>query len=328
MKILITGYLGFIGSSLTPFLINKYPNYSFILIDSCTYAANKHLQTTYATPDARIVEGNLNIKDIGFFGPYPDVIINLAAESHVANSILDCSPFIDTNILGVKSLLEYCKKSGATLIHFSTDEVYGDKPPMKGHCELDLLSPSNPYSATKASADMLIKSYARTYGVKNAIFRVTNNYGFHQHEEKLIPSILKSLKNISKLEELNFPLHDLGKPKRNWLNVMDTCHAVDMILNECLRRDINEIYNCNGDCELENKQVLSKILSCWEIGDTSNEEFYFNNIEEYADFSFNRPGQDVRYYLDDRKLRAMGWYTKIDFDKEITEIVKKEKNEV
>jgi dTDP-glucose 4,6-dehydratase len=239
-----------------------------------------------------------------------DYIINTAAETHVGNSIVRSDDFLHSNVNGVHHLLELIRnfrqegKDQPILIHFSTDEVYGDIK-NGAHTETDILKPSNPYSATKAAADMLILAWARTYNLPYIIVRPTNNYGIGQYVEKLIP---KSVKYLSLGR--NIPLHNGGTPIRNWLHADDTADAVIVIIDS---NKTNEIYNICGGYEQSNIETFSKILSCYN-GKTQ--------ASDYINLSFNREGQDVRYALDDSKLRTLGWFPKKDFNSELPMIVK------
>jgi dTDP-glucose 4,6-dehydratase len=323
-NIVITGYLGFIGVNVTKFLLasEKYKDFTFRLIDLQTYASNKEFYGTFR--NKRCTEEIADIKDLTYIDA--DIIINMAAESHVANSIENCTEFIDTNISGVRNILDLIKSNKTKLLHFSTDEVYGDKQHDDGSVEDDAVNPSNPYAVTKASADMLIKAYARTYGINYTILRLTNNYGKYQHSEKFIPSLLESLKKNTGLykDRLDrFKLHDQGEPRRNWLHVDDTCAAVEVLMDHMLSVDkITEIYNCNGICELRNIDAFCKIVSAYQYGNFSKEKLILEKIYSLVDFSYNRPGQDVRYFLNDQKLRALGWTPSRNFEEEIKKLIK------
>ena len=239
-----------------------------------------------------------------------DYIVNFAASSHVDKSIINSSQFLNDNVNGLHHLLEMVRLQPSNkqprLIHISTDECYGDI--INGsHTESDLLKPSNPYAASKASGDLLILAWARTYGIKYNIIRPTNNYGCNQYPEKLIPKVCKYLELGRKI-----PLHDDGKPKRVWLHAQDTCNAILHVI-KC--GEINNIYNVSGNVELSNIDVVTKIINIH----LNNQPF---NINDYCDFTIKRNGQDVRYSLDDSKLRKLGWNNTKQFDVELPTIVK------
>ena len=247
--------------------------------------------------------------------PDCDYVINVAAESHVGNSIVESKDFIHSNVTGVKNLLDVIRKKQKNvddlpvLLHFSTDEVYGDITE-GSHTEKDILNPSNPYSASKACSDMLILAWARTYKMKYVIVRPTNNYGVGQYPEKLIPISVKMLQRGKKIK-----LHDEGEPSRNWLHADDTAAAVIAIVES---GKTNEIYNIAGGFEQKNKQTVNKIVQCYFEDE--------RDFQDYVDLGFKREGQDVRYSLDDSKLRSLGWEPKKNFDDEIQNIVKFYKN--
>lgn len=235
-----------------------------------------------------------------------DYIINTAAETHVDNSIESSDQFVHSNVNGVHHLLKLInakKYHKPTLLHFSTDEVYGDI--LEGsHVETDLLKPSNPYSATKAAADMLILAWARTFNLPYIIVRPTNNYGIGQYVEKLIPKTCKYLTVGRQVE-----LHDAGLPVRTWLHAEDTARAVLAIIDSGVT---NEIYNISGNVEQQNIKVVQKIIE------------NFNGDKEFSKYITDmvRPGQDKRYSINDDKLRALGWEPTAKFDKELAKIVK------
>jgi dTDP-glucose 4,6-dehydratase len=307
--VVITGCLGLIGMHVTKHCLDK--GWKVLGIDKITYASNPNVLAQfsyYENFDFR-KEDICEIKQL----PDCDYVINVAAESHVGNSIVDSESFIQSNIFGVKHLLDLIKNKQENVsdrpvfFHFSTDEVYGDIT--KGeHTEFDILKPSNPYSASKAAADMLVLAWARTYGIKYLILRPTNNYGIGQYPEKLIPLAVKNLMRNKKIK-----LHDKGEPIRNWLHAEDTASAVTTLIESGV---VNEIYNVAGGFEQKNIETIIKIL-----------ESYFNEIREdgdwseYLDLSYDREGQDVRYALNDQKLRALGWRAEKQFDQEIKNIV-------
>jgi dTDP-glucose 4,6-dehydratase len=308
----VTGCLGFIGSYVTRLCLEK--GWYVKGVDKMTYAANKNLLEEFKKyPNFSFVHCDIN--DLTFLYDC-DYIINTAAETHVGNSIANSDDFIKSNINGVHKILELIKNYRQenskipTLLHFSTDEVYGDI--VNGaHTESDLLKPSNPYSATKAAADMLILAWARTYNIPYIIVRPTNNYGIGQYTEKLIPKACKYLKLGRKI-----PLHNKGTPIRTWLHAEDTANAIITIIEKEVK---NEIFNISGGFEQSNLETVKKLLQS-VLGTT---EYDINN---YVDMAYSRAGQDVRYALDDSKLQKIGWKSNKVFDIELTKIVEYYKN--
>ena len=283
-------------------------------VDKITYAANTSLLREFTqSPNFSFVE--CDITDLKFLYDC-DYVINMAAETHVGNSIVDSHDFVHSNINGVHNLLELIRnyrqesKDIPTLLHFSTDEVYGDIDD-GAHTEGDLLKPSNPYSATKAAGDMLILAWARTYGCPYVMVRPTNNYGIGQYVEKLVP---KSCKYIGLCRKI--PLHNNGSPIRNWLHAADSASAVTTIIESGVK---NEIYNIAGGYEQPNLDAVTKIISSY----LGTEDY---DINDYIDVSFSRAGQDIRYALDDSKLRSLGWKPTKVYDDEIKAIVEYYKN--
>tara|TARA_Y100000593_G_scaffold94378_1_gene193159 strand:- start:2768 stop:3718 length:951 start_codon:yes stop_codon:yes gene_type:complete len=302
----VTGCLGLIGAYVTRQCLAK--GWKVYAIDKQTYAANKQfLEEFNKHPNFTFKQADIATLD---YLPDCDYVINIAAESHVGNSIIDSTDFIQTNVVGVKNLLDLIRNKAHNVsdrpvfFHFSTDEVYGDITAGE-HTESDILKPSNPYSASKAAADMLILAWSRTYNIKYIILRPTNNYGIGQYPEKLIPVSVKLL-----MREKKIKLHNEGLPIRNWLHADDTASAVISIIES---GNVNEIYNVAGTFEQKNIDTVTKICEC-----------YFGEQRDwspYLDLSYVREGQDVRYALNDQKLRALGWSTQKDFNKEIQPIV-------
>jgi dTDP-glucose 4,6-dehydratase len=307
MIVYITGCLGFIGSYVTQACLDQ--GWYVFGIDKCTYASNiDKLSEFYKNPRFKFEDKDIcdldRLVDCDYF-------INTAAETHVDNSIRKSDDFVHSNICGVHNILELLrkyKKEGyvlPTFLHFSTDEVYGDISD-GDHVESDLLRPSNPYAATKAAADQLITAWSRTYDLPYVIVRPTNNYGCGQYVEKLIPKACKFLSLGRKI-----PLHNNGTPIRNWLHAKDTARAVIKIVES---KEKNEIYNIAGGFEQSNLSTVYKII----------EEFYSDQeftCSDKIDFNIHRPGQDVRYALNDSKIRALGWKPECIFDEEIKSIV-------
>lgn len=312
MKIVyITGCLGFIGSYVTRKCLTR--GWKVYGIDKCTYAARPELLEEFAQYPNFTFE-KIDIKDLKHLYDC-DYFINVAAESHVGNSIIDSDAFINSNVVGIKNLLDLIRfkpdnvSKRPVFFHFSTDEVYGDIESGK-HIETDRLKPSNPYSAAKAAGDMLIHAWARTYNIEYIILRPTNNYGIGQYPEKLLPLTIKNFNRGLKIR-----LHNEGTPIRNWLHAEDTADAVLAIIDS---QETNEIYNVAGGFEQENIDTVKKIIK----------EYYGAGADwkEYTDLSYIREGQDVRYALEDKKLRDLGWKPKKVFDKEIKLIVEYYKN--
>ncbi len=302
-----TGCLGFIGSYVTRLCLDR--GWYVKGIDKMTYAANTNLLKEF-NEYSNFSFVHCDINELNFLYDC-DYVINTAAETHVGNSISNSDDFVSSNINGVHNLLELIRNyrqentKVPTLLHFSTDEVYGDIG-VGAHTEQDLLKPSNPYSATKAAADMLILAWARTYNIPYIIVRPTNNYGVGQYVEKLIPKACKYLELGKKI-----PLHNNGMPIRNWLHAEDTARAVLRIIDSNVE---NQIYNIAGGFEQANIDTVKKLLK--ELLKT---ESY--NLHDYVDMSCSRAGQDVRYALDDSKLRSLGWSPEKVFDDELGDIV-------
>tara|TARA_A100001515_G_scaffold26022_2_gene19952 strand:- start:10460 stop:11416 length:957 start_codon:yes stop_codon:yes gene_type:complete len=306
--VVITGCLGFIGSHVTEKCLSM--GWKVYGIDSETYASNPelvhHFKSKYPYDFTYVKEDIVELNNL----PDCDYVINTAAETHVGNSIIDSEEFLKSNINGVQNLLDLIKNKPSNvfkrpiLFHFSTDEVYGDIIDGE-HTESDHLNPSNPYSASKAAADMLIKAWARTYGIEYIIFRPTNNYGEYQYPEKLIPLSVKALMRDTKIR-----LHDEGKPIRNWLHAEDTANAVISIINS---GKTNEIYNVAGGFEQENRETVKQIIKAYHGTD--------ENWLQYVDLGYKRLGQDVRYALNDDKLRSLGWKPEKTLNEEIPKMV-------
>ena len=308
MKIVyITGCLGFMGSYVTRKCLQR--GWHVRGVDKCTYVANLHLLKEFEKFENFTFEA-ADIKDLKHLYDC-DYVINMAAESHVGNSIIQSDVFVNSNIVGVKNLLELIRYKPTNItkrpifFHFSTDEVYGDIEE-NAHTEQDLLKPSNPYSAAKAAADMFVLAWSRTYDVEYIILRPTNNYGIGQYPEKLVPLAIKNLNRGVKIR-----LHNRGEPIRNWLHADDTAEAVMTIIDS---GNVNEIYNVSGGFEQKNVEAVHKIIKLYFGSD--------DNWKQLIDFSVVRQGQDVRYALDDSKLRSLGWKPRRKFDDDLGEIVK------
>jgi len=309
--VVVTGCLGLIGNYVTRKCLER--GWKVYGVDSCTYAATQDF--LYEFRDYNTMEKERftfieeDICEMNFL-PDCDYVINVAAESHVGNSIIDSGDFLRTNIGGVRNLLDLIRKKPSNIdsppvfFHFSTDEVYGDIE--EGNFrEDDLLNPSNPYAASKAAADMLILAWSRTYGVRYNIIRPTNNYGIGQYPEKLIPISVKHLQRNKKIR-----LHNGGEPIRNWLHAEDTASAVLAIIE---KGQINEIYNVAGNLQQQNRDTVRKIINNFH-----GREY---NWRDFVDLSYVREGQDVRYALDDKKLRDLGWTNTKNFDEELPGLI-------
>lgn len=301
----VTGCLGFIGAHVTEACLKR--GWYVMGVDKCTYASNEGWVDSWSTRYGDQFEfTKADINDLERLYDC-DYVINTAAETHVDNSIEDSDAFVHSNINGVHHLLKMINKKKykkPIFLHFSTDEVYGDIE-SGSHTENDLLKPSNPYSATKAAADHLVTSWGRTYGLPYVIVRPTNNYGIGQYVEKLIPKTIKYLSVGRKVD-----LHNNGTPVRTWLNAKDTAEAIITIIESGVT---NEIYNISGNYETANINVVDKIVSLMFPG---KDALPYDHIEHMV-----RIGQDVRYSIDDSKLRSLGWKPTAEFDKELVEIV-------
>ena len=300
----VTGCLGFIGSYVALDCLER--GWHVKGVDKCSYASNLNLLSKFKKyNNFSFIHSDIN--DLKFLYEC-DYVINTAAETHVGNSISNSDEFVSSNIKGVHNLLELLKNyrqetsKKPILLHFSTDEVYGD---IHGgdHIETDILKPSNPYSATKAAADMLIKAWQRTYDIPYVIIRPTNNYGIGQYVEKLIPKACKYIQLGKRL-----PLHNQGTPIRNWLHARDTASAVLKIIDSGVE---NEIYNVCGDFEQSNYLVFEQILKHLNKGP----------VEDHADLSYDRDGQDMRYALNDDKIKKLGWSPNLNFNNELPKII-------
>ena len=307
----ITGCFGFIGSYITRLALEK--GWYVRGIDKCTYASRKEILLQEFSKHKNFFFEEKDIVDLNSLFDC-DYIINTAAETHVGNSIVDSEVFLHSNIQGVQSILESIRKykvegtKKPVFFHFSTDEVYGDINEGSFN-EQHLLQPSNPYSATKAAADMLIKAWSRTYNIKYLILRPSNNYGIGQYVEKLIPKSIKYIQCNKKI-----PLHNNGSPVRGWLHAQDTARAVIHLIEQ---NKTNETYNISGNYYDTNLNIVKKIIECFN-GDS--------DYENYLDLSYSRVGQDVRYSVDDSKLKKTGWEPISNFEKELPQIVEYYKN--
>lgn len=296
MKLLVTGGLGFIGSNFISRVFENHKDWSVVNVDAELYGSNhQSLKKSKADFKYSFVKGNItNQKLMEKLVSESDVIVNFAAESHVDRSISDAKPFIDSNILGVFTLLETIKKMKKKLIHISTDEVYGSLDSGSAK-EETRLNPSSPYAASKASAELLIQSYVTTYGCDVIITRCTNNYGPKQFPEKLIPKTI-----ILALNDKKIPVYGTGKNIRDWIFVEDHC---DAIIDVLVKGKSGESYNISAGNEIDNITIIKKILAI--VGKP------LENIE----FVEDRPGHDFRYSMESTKIRnTLEWSQKKKFE--------------
>ena len=303
MTILVTGGAGFIGSNFIFYLLKKYPANRIVCLDKLTYAGNlSTLSSVLDRPNFRFVRLDICDRE-GVFRHFeeerPDIVVNFAAESHVDRSILDPGIFLQTNILGTATLMDACRKFGIRRFHqVSTDEVYGDLPltrPDLFFTEETPLHTSSPYSASKASADLLVLAYHRTYSLPVTISRCSNNYGPYQFPEKLIPLMI-----INALDEKPLPVYGTGENVRDWLYVEDHCKAIDLILHKGRE---GEVYNVGGHNERKNIDIVR--LICKALGKS----------ESLITYVADRKGHDLRYAIDPTKIHTeLGWMPETKFE--------------
>ncbi len=303
MTILVTGGAGFIGSNFIFYLLKKYPDYRIVCLDKLTYAGNlSTLSCVLEERNFRFVRLDICDRE-GVFRLFeeerPDIVVNFAAESHVDRSILDPGIFLQTNILGTATLMDACRKFGIRRFHqVSTDEVYGDLPltrPDLFFTEATPLHTSSPYSASKASADLLVLAYHRTYSLPVTISRCSNNYGPYQFPEKLIPLTI-----VNALHEKPLPVYGTGENVRDWLYVEDHCKAIDLILHKGRE---GEVYNVGGHNERKNIDIVR--LICKALGKS----------ESLITYVADRKGHDLRYAIDPTKIHTeLGWLPETKFE--------------
>ncbi len=304
MNLLVCGGAGFIGSAFIRNHVTNKPQDIITNLDSLTIGSNlSNLKDVEKNPNYNFIKDDIrNLETISSLAKKADVIVNFAAETHVDRSISNPKPFIETNVLGTYSLLEAARKHDKLFIHVSTDEIYGDAENKNSFTEKDILKPSNPYAATKASADLLVESYHRTYGIKCITTRCTNNFGPYQFPEKLIPkTIIRASKN------LKVPLYDGGYQIRSWIYVLDHVQAIESLIE---KGKSGETYNITSWNEITNKTIVEKILNI--MGKP------LGMIEKVGD----RPGHDKRYSIDCSKIqKETGWKPKAEFDQALQETV-------
>lgn len=303
MKLFITGGAGFIGSNFIRYILQKYPKYKIINYDKLTYAGNlDNLRDIEKDPRYKFIKGDIcDYKLVSKHTKGVDAIINFAAETHVDRSILNADQFIQTAVNGTFSLLEASRLHNIKkFIHISTDEVYGSI--LKGSfTENSPLQPNSPYSAAKASSDLLVRSYFITYGLPAIITRCSNNYGPYQYPEKIIPLFVTNA-----MDNISLPLYGDGKNVRDWLYVLDHCRGIDIILHKGKN---GEVYNIGGGVEMTNIELTKTVLKI--MGKPQS------LIKKVAD----RPGHDRRYSIDCSKIEKLGYKPMYSFDKALKETI-------
>lgn len=324
MILLVTGCAGFIGSNFIYYYLGKYKDRKIIGLDKLTYAGNlENLENLTQEQRQRFhfIRGdiiNAELVDYIFEAYDIDVVVNFAAESHVDRSILDPQIFLKTNILGTQNLLDIAKKhwyrngkwkEGKKFIQISTDEVYGSLGPTGYFTEETPLDPHSPYSASKASADLMVKAYYYTFGMPINITRCSNNYGPYQFPEKLIPLVIWNALNHKEV-----PVYGDGKQIRDWLYVEDHCRAIDLVIE---KGRIGEVYNIGGHNEKENIYIVRKIVKI--LREKTGDENINEGLIKYVK---DRPGHDRRYGIDPTKImKELGWEPEVMFDEGIERTV-------
>ena len=310
MKILVTGAAGFIGSNFMYYELDNHPEDEYVALDLLTYAGNlKNLDGIKDRPNYKFVRMDIrdreNIYKL-FEEEKFDLVVNFAAESHVDRSIKDPEVFLRTNIIGTEVLMDACLKYGVERYHqVSTDEVYGDLPldrPDLFFTEETPLHTSSPYSSSKASADLLVNAYHRTYGLKTTISRCSNNYGPYQFPEKMIPLMINNARHDKSL-----PVYGDGLNVRDWLHVYDHCSGIDLVMR---KGAIGEVYNIGGHNERHNIDVVKTILKT------------LDKPESLITYVSDRKGHDLRYAIDPTKIETkLGWKPKYNFESGIKETI-------
>lgn len=305
--ILVTGGAGFIGSNFVRFMLEKYPDYKIVNLDLLTYAGNfENLNDLVDNSNHIFVQGSITNRELVRFlikEHNIDAIVNFAAESHVDRSILNPSIFVETNVQGTLALLDVAKEMGIEkYLQVSTDEVYGSLGEEGFFTEETPLAPNSPYSASKASADLLVRSYYETYDMNVNITRCSNNYGPYHFPEKLIPLMISNA-----LDGKNLPIYGDGKNIRDWLHVYDHCQAIDLVLHKGKK---GEVYNVGGHNERTNNQIVDIIIEKLSASP---------DLKVYVE---DRLGHDKRYAIDPTKLETeLGWVPKYNFETGILETI-------
>ncbi len=303
MKLLVTGGLGFIGSNFIRYILTKYDDTQITNLDKLSIGSNPaNLKEIEKNKRYKFIKGDIaDRKLVNNQVSKADVIVNIAAETHVDRSIADPWPFIHSNTIGAVTLFEAAKRHKKRILHVSTDEIYGDI--LEGSFkEDDKLKPSSPYSASKASADLFAQAFHRTYNLDIVTARCTNNYGPYQFPEKFIPkTIIRASLNLP------IPIYGTGSNIRDWIYVLDFCEALDILLK---KGGSGETYNISANNELQNIDVVKAILRI------------MNKPENPVTFVEDRPGHDMRYSLDSSKIRAeLGWKPKHSFKEALKQTV-------
>ncbi len=310
MKLLITGGAGFIGSNFVRHMVRKYPNYEIVNLDLLTYAGNlESLRDIEDAPNYKFVRGDIADRPFImqlFEQERFDIVVNFAAESHVDRSITEPGIFVQTNVLGTQVLLDASKEYSVKRYHqVSTDEVYGDLPldrPDLFFTEETPLHTSSPYSSSKASADLFVLAYFRTFGLPVTISRCSNNYGPYHFPEKLIPLMI-----IRALDDAKLPVYGKGENVRDWLHVEDHCSAIDLIIHN---GRAGEVYNIGGHNEKTNLEVVKTVLKT------------LGKPESLISYVTDRPGHDLRYAIDATKLETeLGWKPQYTFETGIAQTI-------
>ena len=302
MKILVTGGLGFIGSNFIIQLAKKYPKFKITNFDAFLPGSNIKNINVNKIKNYSFCRGNINNREIlDKIVSKSDIIVNFAAESHVDRSIKDPKPFINSNILGMYSILEAVRKYKKKLIQISTDEVFGSLK-KDSATEKFLLNPSSPYAASKASAEMLVNSYVVTYGIDAIITRCTNNFGPRQSPEKLIPKVILRAK-----QNMQIPIYGTGKNIRDWIYVLDHCDAIMKVMFE---GEKGESYNISGTNELDNIELVKKILKL------------MGKSNKLINFTKDRAGHDFRYSMNSQKIyRKLHWKPTYNFQTSLEDTI-------
>ena len=311
MRVLVTGGAGFIGSHFVYRLIQESDISEIIILDKITYAGDlSNLTKAMNSPKVSFYRNDIcAAKDVEDIFSDIDAVVNFAAESHVDRSISDSEDFIVTNILGTRSLLEICRKRGIRFLQVSTDEVYGSIE--TGHWDESFpLEPNSPYSASKASADLLVRSYHKTYGADTIITRCSNNYGPNQFPEKLVPLFINNIRNNKPL-----PVYGKGENVRDWLYVVDHARAIDVVYHN---GKIGETYNIGGFNEWTNLGLIKVICSTMDkiLGRPTGES------EKLITYVTDRAGHDLRYAIDANKImKELGWEPSLQFEEGIEKTI-------